>query len=410
MYDWANSAYSTLSITILVAYIQKVVLPGEAGPVAWAWGISASMLIAAVLSPPLGAMADANASKRNWLGVTALVGATTAVLIGVVPSSWTWVILSLFFVTALMFELSIGFYNGFLPEISDEATMGRVSAWGFALGYLGGSLALVGAIVVIQFGSRLGLPDVADQLRVGILIMGLWWGLFTIPTLLILRDHQPPPPTKLSLPRAARWAVGRVAHTVRNVQAYRMAALFLIGFLFFNDGIQTVISQSSTFALKELEFTTNDLIGLILMIQLVAMPGAMLVGWLADRVLGQKPTLMICLAVWVGLLIAAFFVQTKGQFWALGAVLALVMGGTQSVSRAIMGLMTPKAHTAEFFGFFNLSGKATGFLGTFLFGLIQWRTGSPRLAIVSLLIFFLLGWIITARVNVERGRRQAMAE
>jgi len=410
MYDWANSAYSTLSITILVAYIQKVVLPGEAGPVAWAWCISASMLIAALLSPPLGAMADANASKRNWLGVTALVGATAAVLVGVVPSSWTWVILTLFFVTALMFELSLGFYNGFLPEICDEVTMGRVSAWGFTLGYLGGSLALIVAVVVIQFGSRLGVPDVADQLRIGILIMGLWWGLFTIPTLLMLHDHQLPPPTKLSLPRAARWAVGEVVHTVRNVRAYRMVALFLIGFLFFNDGIQTVISQSSTFALKELQFTTDELIGLILMIQLVAMPGAMVVGWLADRVLGQKPTLMICLAVWGGLLIAAFFVQTKGQFWTLGAILALVMGGTQSVSRAIMGLMTPTAHAAEFFGFFNLSGKATSFLGTFLFGLIQWRTGSPRLAIVSLVIFFLIGWILTARVDVERGRRQAMAE
>lgn len=408
VYDWANSAYSTLSITILVAYIQKVVLPGKAGPVAWAWGISASMLIAAILSPPLGAMADANASKRSWLGGTALVGATTAVLIGVVPSNWTWTILSLFFVTALMFELSIGFYNGFLPEIADDETMGRVSAWGFTLGYLGGALALIGAVVVIQFGARFGLPDVASQLRVGILIMGLWWGLFTIPTLVVLRDRQQPSHVELSLAHAARRAVGEVTHTLRNVQAYRMAALFLVGFLFYNDGIQTVISQSSTFALKELQFTTNDLIGLILMIQLVAMPGAMIVGWVADRLLGQKPTLMLCLAVWVGLLIAAFFVHTKGQFWALGAVLALVMGGTQSVSRAIMGLMTPPDHTAEFFGFFNLSGKATSFLGTFLFGLIQWQTGSPRLAIVSLLVFFLIGWIITARVDVERGRQQAI--
>lgn len=408
-YDWANSAYSTLSITILVAYIQQVVLPGPAGPVAWAWSISASMLIAAILSPPLGAMADANASKRNWLALTSLIGASTAVLIGLVPSHWTWGILALFFVTALMFELSIGFYNGFLPEIADHETMGRVSAWGFTLGYLGGALALIGAVMVIQFGARFGLLDLASQLRAGILIMGLWWGLFTIPTLVILRDRQQPSAReKLSLPRAARRAVGEVAHTLRNVQAYRMAALFLIGFLFYNDGIQTVISQSSTFALKELQFTTNDLIGLILMIQLVAMPGAMLVGWLADRWLGQKPTLMLCLAVWVGLLIAAFFVQTKGQFWVLGAVLALVMGGTQSVSRAIMGLMTPTAHAAEFFGFFNLSGKATSFLGTFLFGLIQWRTGSPRLAIVSLLVFFVIGWVLTARVDVERGRQQAL--
>lgn len=408
LYDWANSAYSTLSITILVAYIEKVVLPGAAGPLAWAWGISASMLLAAILSPPLGAMADANASKRNWLAVTALTGATTAVLLGLVPSSWTWTIVALFFVTALMFELSIGFYNGFLPEIADQETMGRISAWGFTLGYLGGSLPLVAAVLVIQFGSRLGLADLGPQLRAGILIMGLWWGLFSLPTILILRDRRQPAQGKLSLARAARKAVGEVGHTLRNVRAYRMAALFLIGFLFFNDGIQTVISQSSTFALDELQFTPKELIRVILMIQLVAMPGAMVVGWLADRVLGEKTSLMLCLTVWVGLLIAAFFIHTKGQFWALGAVLALVMGGTQSVSRSIMGLMTPPAHAAEFFGFFNLSGKATSFLGTFLFGAIQLKTGSPRLAIVSLLVFFLIGWGVTAFVDVERGRRQAI--
>lgn len=408
LYDWANSAYSTLSITILVAYIQKVVLPGDAGPLAWAWGISASMLLAAILSPPLGAMADSNASKRNWLAFTALTGATTAILLGLVPSSWTWAIVALFFVTALMFELSIGFYNGFLPEIADQETMGRVSAWGFTLGYLGGSLPLVAAVLVIQFGPRFGLVDLALQLRAGILIMGLWWGLFSLPTILILRDRRQPMQGKLSLPRAARQAIGEVGHTLRNVRAYRMAALFLIGFLFFNDGIQTVISQASTFALGELKFTTNELIGVILMIQLVAMPGAMLVGWLADRIVGQKRMLMLCLAVWIGLLITAYFVHTKGQFWALGAVLALVMGGTQSVSRSIMGLMTPPTHAAEFFGFFNFSGKATSFLGTFLFGLINFRTGSPRLAIVSLLVFFLIGWAITARVNVERGRREAV--
>lgn len=408
MYDWANSAYSTLSITILVAYLQKVVLPGDAGPVVWAWGISASMLIAAILSPILGAVADANASKRRWLAATALSGATAAVLLASVPTSWTWAVVAMFFAASLMFELSLGFYNGFLPEISDQQTMGRVSAWGFTLGYLGGALALVGAVLVIRFGHSLGLPDLGAQLRAGLLIMGAWWGLFSLPTLLILRDRRPPTLQQVSLVRTARRAVGEVGRTLRNVHAYRMAALFLVGYLFYNDGIQTVISQSSTFAMQDLQFSPNELIGVILMIQLVAMPGALLVGWLADRVVGQKTTLMLCLAVWVGLLVAALFVHTKGQFWAMGAVLALVMGGTQSVSRAIMGLMTPPQRTAEFFGFFNFSGKATSFLGTFLFGLIHLKTGNARLAIVSLLVFFAIGWLLAAYVDVDRGRRQAM--
>ena len=406
MYDWADSAYSTLSITILVYYIQGVVLPNEWGPIVWAWGISLSMLVAAVLSPILGAIADANQSKRKWLAATALPGAAAAVLLALVPPTSVWTIITLFTLMSLAYEVSLGFYNGFLPEIADEHTMNRISAWGYALGYLGGALALVLAMMVKIWGERLGLPELADQLRVGILIMGLWWGLFALPMLWIVRDRGEPPSERPPIGRMVANALGQVGHTLANVRRYRMLFVFLVGFLFYNDGVQTVISQASTFAIKELEFTSEELIVLILMIQFIALPGALLVGWLADRV-GQKLTLMGCLAIWVGLVVAAYFVTTKPQFWILGVVLALVMGGTQSVSRAIMGVMTPPARTAEFFGFFNLSGKATSFLGTFLFGFILWANGSVRLAVASLLIFFLLGWAVAGRINVREGQKQA---
>ena len=419
MYDWANSAYSTLSITILFGYLTTVVFSPDdnLGPTVWAWGISLSMLTAAVLSPVLGALADANSSKRTWLACTALPGAAVVVLLALVPPEQTWLIVGLFVAASFFFEISLGFYNGFLPEITDERTINRVSAWGYALGYLGGALALVLALLVIAYGQRLGLPEYPDKvppvvpLRIGVLIMGLWWGLFTLPTLWILRDRGRKAQQKLPAGKAVGRAVGEVARTLRNVRRYKMLALFLLAFLFYNDGIQTVISQSSTFATKtpELSFETDQLILFILMIQFLALPGAMLVGFLADR-LGQKPTLMICLGIWVGLVVAARFVGSPKQFWVLGAILALVLGGTQSVSRAIMGRMTPPEHTAEFFGFFNFSGKATSFLGTFLFGLIIWLTGDPRDAIVSLLVFFLLGWAIVALVNVQEGRRQALQE
>lgn len=407
MYDWANSAYSTLSITILVYYIKSVVVPGEWGTVVWAWGISLSMLTAALLSPLLGALADANSSKRKWLAGTALTGAAAAVLLALVPPERTWLVVGLFVATCLLFELSLGFYNGFLTEITNQQTINRVSAWGYALGYLGGATALVLALLVMIFGEAIGLPELSDQLRVGLLIMGLWWGLFTLPTLWILRDRGRPPERRLPLCSAVAQATGEVVHTLRSVRVYRTLALFLLAFLFYNDGIQSVISQSSTFAMDELSFGPVELMSLILMIQLVACPGAMLVGFLSDRI-GQKPSLILCLAIWVGLLLAAFFVASKLQFWILGGVLALVLGGTQSVSRAIMGRMTPPERTAEFFGFFNFSGKATSFLGTFLFGLIVALCGSARLAILSLLVFFLIGWAIIARINVEQGRRQAL--
>ncbi len=407
LYDWANSAYSTLSITILVAYIQKVVFPDERiGPTVWAWGISASMFGAAILSPILGALADAHASKRGWLAATAIPGACCAVLLALAPPSMPWLIAGLFVLTAFFFELSLGFYNGFLPELADEQTMNRVSAWGFGLGYLGGGLALIVAASLLTLGPKLGLATPADQLRGGLLVMGLWWGLFSIPTLLVLRDRAPPGDASKSFAGAGRAALREVLRTLVNVRSYRMLALFLLGFLFYNDGVQTVITQASTFAIQELKFAQTELIGLILMIQFVAFPGAMLVGWISDR-MGQKQALLLCLAIWIGLLVGAWFVREKWQFWILGAVVALVMGGVQSVSRAIMGAMTPLRHSAEFFGFFNLSGKATSFMGTFLFGAVVLQTGSPRKAIISLLVLFLVGGAIMLFIDVERGRREA---
>jgi UMF1 family MFS transporter len=182
--------------------------------------------------------------------------------------------------------------------------------------------------------------------------------------------------------------------------------MFLVAFLFFNDGMQTVITQANTLAVKELQFTLDELFALVLMIQLIALPGSLAMGWLSDR-LGQKPVLLGCLAVWAGLLVAVIFVDSKTTFWMMGALLALVLGGTQSVSRAIMGTITPARHTAEFFGFFNLSGKAASILGPVQFGAIVYLSGNARLAAVSLLVFFLIGGFLLACINLSEGKNQA---
>ncbi|MGE0610452.1 MAG: MFS transporter [Pirellulales bacterium] len=428
MYDWANSAYTTLSITVLMLYIKGVVVakdtaaaaalqgvanalhidvqPDKLGAATFAWGIGISTLCAALLSPIVGAMADARANKRWWLAGTALGGATCGVLLGVVPlSSWLLVLL-LFFLASLLFELSFGFYNGFLPELATEETMDKVSAYGFALGYVGGGLALGIEFLVFTFGPALGLPDPVDQLRVGLIIMGLWWGIFALPAVFWLRDRGVPRGERKPLPRAAAQAIGEVRRTLSNVRLYRTLALFLLGFLFYNDGIQTVISQSSVFAQDEIGFTTPELLTVILAFQFICLPGAMIVSRVV-LLLGQKRTLMMCLAIWLAAIGSAYFVTTKWQFWMLSVVLGLVMGGTQSVARAMMALMTPKSRTAEFFGFFNFSGRATSWLGAMLFGAVILRTGSARLAILSLLVLFVIGLLITLPVNVAQGQREA---
>lgn len=573
-YDWANSAYSTICITILVAYI-LVVLPGKPGYVAYGYGIGITTFFAAMLSPTLGAVADAYRNKRMWLTIMAATGATAMVLMGLMPSDQPWLVVACFVVANLAYEVGWSVYNGFLPEISDESTVDRVSAWGFGLGYVGGGLALALAIVVIQFGGSLGLPDVpapadrptypalaidyvaardatfavqlpngnyrvtllagdaggprrqmawmlqgerigpvsttpeefyeesfpvqvsndrlelklaaageddavinamtvesesgdysetfdfgtagssaADEaiwvgpadafgehdlakdkdlderppmsfgwesgqrsaadavyplrMRIGLVMTGLWWGLFSLPILIVLKDRGVRTAEPQPVYRAAVAAMQQVLTTLRNVRRYKMLFVFLIGYLLFNDGVQTVISQASVFAIEVLQMGSGELALVVLMIQFVALPGTLLVSKSSNWI-GQKRSLMICLALWVALLVAAFFVTTTRQFWIMAFVLSLIMGGTQSVSRAMMGVMTPAHRSAEFFGFFNFSGRATSMLGPVFFSTVLASTDSAHLAILSLLIFFLLGWFFVTLVDMRRGREEAQA-
>jgi len=422
MYDWANSAYSTLLITVLNGYILSlfpepdkkdaafpVVYLGDNaidGKVVYAWSIGFSMFVAAILSPIVGALADARANKRLWLRGTALAGAACGTSLGLMPPEHPWAIAAMFVLTCFFFELAFGFYNAFLPELADERSMNRVSAQGFAAGYVGGGIALAIAFGLVLFGDYVGLESTLSRVRASLVLMGLWWGVFSLPAIFILRDKGQPRSSQMAFAAASRAALREVKTTLSHLRQFQALAWFLIGFLFYNDAVQTVLTQSPTFA-REIELTDEKLMPIILMIQFVSMPGALAVGWLADR-MGQKPALYLCLAVWVGLLSFSWWVTSETEFWILGAVVALVMGGIQAVSRSIMGMMTPANRTAEFFGFYNLSSKATSFIGPFTFGLVILFTGSARLAILSLLAQLIIGWLLVSRVNIARGRADAI--
>lgn len=426
LYDWANSAYTTLSISAMMYFLKKVVAHPESGVAAdlsaslsglaaedvgeyiWAMGLAAAMLTVALLSPLVGAMADARATKRWWLSGTALIGAVCPIVMSLVPPSYGWTQIALFVTASLFFDLSFGFYNGFLPELADERTMNRVSAWGYALGYLGGGIALAIELLVLNFGEHIGIPDPVDQLRFGLFLMGAWWAVFTIPAIVYLRDRSPPLYGRASLLRSAGDAFGQVGRTLRNVGRYRMLVIFLIGFLFYNDGIQTVIAQAGSFAEKDLHFEASELLLLVLVFQFISLFGALMDSVLTDRI-GQKPALMIYLGVWVASLGAAYFVTEKIHLWLLSIPLGLVIGGAQTVSRSIMAMMTPPKHNAEFFGFFNFSGRATSWMGNVMFAEVIAQTGKARLAVMSLFVFFVIGWAFAAMVDVARGRREALA-
>jgi len=405
-YDWANSGYTTLMITVFAVYMQRTVFSAETsgmtGAVVWAWSVAVSMLMGALLSPILGAWADARGAKRLGLGVSALGGGAACVLMAVVPPGQPWLVTACFVAANLCLELSLTFYNGFLPEIAEEHELNRVSSAGMAWGYVGGGLALLLAMLCLNFGPGFGFHDPSYLLRVCVFATGVWWILFTIPTVLVLRDS-PRTVTKTGICRSGSRAIGDVVQTLKDLRHHRTLAIFLIAFLFYNDGVQTVISQASTFAIQELSFTDRELVAVILMVQFIATPGAVLTGWFADK-LGRKRTLEICLLIWILLLTSAWFVNSKTAWWALSAGVALVLGGTQAVSRAIMGSLTPKQQEARYFGFFNLSGKATSFMGTFVFGLVVATTGSSRFAIVGLVVFFLIGLLIITGLDLTKSR------
>lgn len=410
MYDWANSAYSTILITILVSWMQEDVFPDDTGIMVYGWGIGVTMLLSAVLLPVLGAIADAHASKHRWMTGTAFTGSASLLVMAVIPAQQPWVIAALFFTTNLCFEVSFAFSNGFLPELADEENMGRVSSLGYALGYLGGGLMLLLGILLLLFGDRVGLPaDLAVRKRVVLALTGLWWALFTIPAALYLRDQGNAVHQSRSAAEAARRGLKEVITTLRSVRHYRTLAVFLLAFLMYNDGVQTMISQASVFAIKVLNMDAAELGQVILMIQFIALPAAVVVGRLGDRY-GQKKTLLGCLIVWTLISISGWFITTRSQFWMMAVVAALVMGGTQTVSRAIMGLMTPQRHAAEFFGFFGLSGRATSMLGPVFFSTILYTTGSPHLAIASLVVFFVGGLAVVLPVDIQHGMQQAQRD
>lgn len=408
LYDWANSGYSTLSITVLVGYMtSQLVLDDGVGALAYGYTIGITMMFSAILSPVLGAVADAHASKRWWLFLTTMIGAGGSILMFFATPDRPWLFVALFALANLGYEQAQGFYNAFLPEIADDEHMGRVSAWGYGVGYVGGGLLLLIVMMLFMKGDDWGLPsENGFRFRLSLLLMGVWWAVFSLPALLVVHDKRQARQASQPLGAAIKHAIGEVWTTLRHLRRYRTLALFLLGFLIYNDGVQTMITQASVFAESVLKMETAELAKVILMIQFVALPGALGVGWVADRI-GQKTTLMICLAVWVAVLVCAFFITERSQFWIMAVFVALVMGGTQSVSRAIMGLMTPEAHSAEFFGFFNLSGKAASMLGPIVFSTTMYATGSAHWGILSLLGFFLVGWAIVAPINIARGQRDA---
>ncbi len=406
LYDFANSAFPTLISTVAYAvyFTQVVAGGGPEGSLYWGLAITASMLIVGAVAPWLGAVADFSAAKKRWLLLfTAVCVAATALLYLVGPGDLLAGSL-LFVVANIGFAGGNGIYNAFLSELSSEDDVGRLSGYGFALGYLGGLVALALCMPLLSGG--LGSEN-QPTFRASFLVTAAFFALFSVPTFVWLRERAVARERTPGL-SLARIGCARLAQTFGRVASLADLFKFLVAFLIYNDGIETVIYFSTIYAVSELGFAMIDAVWLFMAVQATALAGSVAFGHVADRI-GSRSTIVITLLLWCVVVVAAFATTSRTVFWGIALLAGVGLGSNQAASRSLMRLFVPAGREAEFYGFFALCGKFSAVLGPLAFGLVAGAAGSQRVAILSVLVFFAAGLVVLLSVDVERGRRAALA-
>ncbi len=420
MYDWANSAFSTIVVTTLLGpYLSNLaqsvngvhLLGMTFKPDAfYPTMVSLSVILQVLFLPLLGTIADYSRLKKRLMLLFAFIGALATLLLFFVNPDYAFlgangaVVLGgvLFVIANLAFGAAVVLYNAFLPDIAEPKDRDRVSSFGWALGYLGGGIALA-----IALGLFTLMDDKGLAVRIGLALAGAWWLLFTAFPARYLRQR---PPLK-QLPPGENYFSQGVKQIVRTLltmyRRYPETFKFLIAYLIYNDGIQTVIVVATMFAASELGTSADVLMILILMIQFVAFFGALFFGWLAQR-LGTKKALFISIVIWAGIVIYAYgWLYQDWQLFVLGVFVALVMGGSQALSRSLYSQFIPRDSESEYFGFYEISERGTSWIGTALFALAVQVTGSSRTAILSLILFFVVGLLLLIPVNARKAMLDA---
>lgn len=406
LYDFANSAFATSVLSVIFSvYFARVLVPADGalllgarvpGESLWGYLISTVMAFVILLSPVLGAMADQGALKRRFLTLWATAGALGTMGLFFATPERLFSAMACFFVATLGFEMSLVFYNAFLKDVSNHANAGRVSGLGFALGYIGGGVCLAVNMAMLNKPAIFGLAsdDTTLPVRACMLLVGCWWFIFSIPTFLWVHDQ----PLPSAAPRR-QWAGAfrQLAGTFKEIRLRPNLLRFLIAYVVYDDGVQTIILMASIFGAKALGFTTGQLAICFLMIQFVAFIGALVCGKLADQ-WSHKKVILTTLAVYVGVTIWAVVMKNQSEFWALGAIVGLILGGTQAASRSFFSLMVPADKSSEFFAFFSIIGKAGSLMGPFVFGVVAQFFGL-RAGVASLLVFFVAGGLILIGVK-----------
>jgi MFS transporter, UMF1 family len=399
MYDFANSAYTTVVITAVFGAYFVGAVAGNAPWATFAWTAALSVSYAAILvtGPLVGAWADAHAAKKRVLLATT-VGCVvfTAALCFVVPGA---VALALVLVALSNYFFGAGenVIAAFLPELAESQAMGRVSGWGWSFGYLGGLAALGICLYYIMSAGR----PAAETVPVTMLITAAFFAVAATPTFLFLRERAVPQP-QVDNP----WA--RVRETLRHARQFQDLRRFLVCILFYQAGISAVIALAAIYAEQAMKFTTQQTITLILVVNVTAAIGAFAFGYLQDAI-GHVRALALTLAGWIAMVLIAGFSESEGSFWLAANLAGLCMGSSQAAGRAVVGYLAPPARLAEFFGLWGLAVKAASIFGPLTYGAVTWIfAGNHRLAIFATGLYFVVGLVLLAGIDVERGRRAAL--
>ncbi len=411
-YDFANSSFTTLIVTVAYSvYFRFYVATPETGDFLWGLAFSLSMLLVALTSPILGAMADFSAHKKNYLIYYTLASVICTSLLFFVKSGNILLGITLFIIANIGFEGGYVFYNGFLIEISTRKNIGKISGYGWALGYIGGLLCLLLVFPLIKNVDFIKGGYHEQQIlffRSSFPVVALFFLIFSLPIFLFLKERVKPSPITEGN-NYLNISILRLRNTLSNIKRYKEAAKFIIASLIYNDGITTVITFSSIYAVTTLHFTIKEVSLLFIASQITAFFGAFIFGHLQGWI-GGKKTINMTLFIWCFVCIGAFFAQSKLQFFIIALIAGMAMGASLAVSRSFMGLFIPRGKEAEFFGFYILSGKFAAILGPFLFGAISSVTGNQRFAILTVLSFFIIGLIIMHFINEEAGIKEAQED
>jgi UMF1 family MFS transporter len=429
-YDWANSAYVTTTATVLMgpyltAIAKEAACPGIATgvdcttnlsvlgiPVSpgslYPYTVTVSTLVSALVLIFIGAIADRSPRPTRLFSAFAWVGALAASLMFLVAGTNWQLGVVLILVASLCLGASLVIYDSILIRIANENERDRVSSKGWALGYLGGGILLALNFGLLTFADTLGISE-GLAVRISILSAGLWWGVFTLIPYLGLRHLTGTVATPVDRKAGVvGGSIKQLASTFGDLRHYPQTLLFLLAYLFFNDGIQTVIGSSSLYGQEELGFDQSTVLGVFLFVQFVAYFGARLFGATAARI-GAWRTVLYGIGLWTIVVVIAFFVPAKqlAVFVVLGLLIGIVLGGTQALSRSLYSQLIPRGREAEYFSLYQAMERGTSWLGTLIFGLVYQFSNSYRWAIVALVVFFVVGGVLLSRVRMREGIEQA---